>query len=450
MRTGDYATPIGTIHNSGTEMKNLRFGLGHYSAGKAVSFGYDMQDGRYGVPAGPEQGDGHGYGHEEDVELAFRRHQFRFNGSLRNLGPSFEQFNLKLNYSDWNHRELEGGKIGTEFYNKQFIYRGELQQRRCGRLSGSLGFWGLARDFRTEGEETLTPPVTHNAFALFALEQIDLERLRLQFGGRFERNSYDPDGVRKRSFNGLSASAGANFALWSGGAVVSNFTHSYRAPALEELYNNGPHPGNSAFEIGNASLRSEISNGLDFALRHQGRRFRGEANLFAYGIKRFVYGAPTGQIEDGLPELEYEQGDARFTGVEMRTSAQVHSKLWLNLGVDAVRARLPLANQPLPRIPPARGRVGLDFLHKGLSVRPELVLTRQQNAIFLTETRTPGYVLPNLVASYSLARRHALHVVTVNVFNVGNVLYRNHLSLIKAFAPEIGRGVRVSYNVHFF
>jgi iron complex outermembrane receptor protein len=29
-------------------------------------------------------------------------------------------------------------------------------------------------------------------------------------------------------------------------------------------------------------------------------------------------------------------------------------------------------------------------------------------------------------------------------------LYRNHLSFIKAFAPEIGRGARFGYTVQFF
>jgi iron complex outermembrane receptor protein len=37
-----------------------------------------------------------------------------------------------------------------------------------------------------------------------------------------------------------------------------------------------------------------------------------------------------------------------------------------------------------------------------------------------------------------------------DLFNAGDRLYRNHLSFIKEFAPEIGRGVRFSYTVQFF
>jgi iron complex outermembrane receptor protein len=38
----------------------------------------------------------------------------------------------------------------------------------------------------------------------------------------------------------------------------------------------------------------------------------------------------------------------------------------------------------------------------------------------------------------------------VNGFNLGDKLYFNHLSFIKNFAPEIGRGVRFTYTVRFF
>lgn len=466
MRTGDYKTPIGTIDNSGTNLKNMRLGVGRYSEKASFSFGYSVQDGNYGVPFAGE------FHHEEeeekeagkkattpkaaeeeehsDISLGFRRHQFRVDTSVRDLGRYFEQFRLKVNYTDWNHEELEGGEVGTDFFNKQLIVRGDFEQRRWGRWSGTVGFWGMRRDYKVYGEEALAPPVGQNALALFAVEEYDLERLRFQFGARFERNSYDPEGLTSRSFNGLSASAGINVPLWAGGAFVTNFTHSLRAPALEELYNRGPHIGNFAYEIGNQKLEAERSNGIDLSLRHQGKRLRGEANFFHYGLRGFIYGAPTGKEEDGLPELEYEQGKARFTGTELKASTALHEKFWLHLGLDAVRARLTEANQNLPRIPPVRGRIGVELLHRGLSVRPELVMANQQNRLFPTETRTAGYVVPGLTASYSIARQHVVHVFTCNVFNIGNVLYRNHLSFIKEVAPEMGRGVRFSYNVHFY
>jgi iron complex outermembrane receptor protein len=124
--------------------------------------------------------------------------------------------------------------------------------------------------------------------------------------------------------------------------------------------------------------------------------------------------------------------------------------LWLNLGFDAVDAQLRESGIPLPRITPARGRIGIDYRIGGLNIRPELQLTNRQGQVFPAETPTAGYVAVNLVASYTLATKHAAHLFGVNLFNMTDRLYRNHLSFIKEAAPEIGRGVRFSYTLNLF
>jgi len=43
-----------------------------------------------------------------------------------------------------------------------------------------------------------------------------------------------------------------------------------------------------------------------------------------------------------------------------------------------------------------------------------------------------------------------MHTFSLNTFNLGNTVYRNHLSFIKDFAPEMGRGFRVGYTVRWF
>jgi iron complex outermembrane receptor protein len=229
-----------------------------------------------------------------------------------------------------------------------------------------------------------------------------------------------------------------------------NYSHSYRAPALEELYNNGPHPGNLAFEVGNPDLKAERNNGLDISLRHQSSRVHGELNFFYYHVGDFVYLAPTGNIEDGLREAEYLQEKSRFIGGEAKVDFAIHPNFWINLGADSVNARLTDSKTFLPRIPPVRGRIGFDARYKGLSFRPELVMAYAQNKLFPTEERTAGYAVANLSGSYTIARSHHLHVFSAGLFNAGDRLYRNHLSFIKEFAPEIGRGVRFGYTVQFF
>ncbi len=448
-RTGDYDTPVGRIEQSFTRNENGLLGVGHYGDKNFASFTYGYDRRRYGIPfASFFESGGEELG--SDVSIKARRHDFKFNGGWRDLGGFVNGFRLTLDYSDYAHDELEGEEVGTHFGNKNFLFRGVFDQNKRGRFSGSWGFSGFRRDFESVGEETLAPPTIQNNFAVFGLESIDFERVKFQLGGRVEHNGYNPDGALDRSFTGFSGAAGMRVGLWKDGAFVANYTHSYRAPALEELYNNGPHVGNLTFEVGNPSLTRESNDGIDFSLRHDSKRVRGTANFYYYNIKDFVFLAPTGEIKDNLIEAVYDQADSRFTGTELNLDFATHENLWVNLGYDYVNAELKETGTPLPRIPPMRGRVGLDWRYKAFDVKPEVSFVKDQDRIFPTETRTAGYTLFDLSASYTIAHPHYAQVFSVNAFNLGDRLYRNHLSFIKDLAPEIGRGVRFSYTIRYF
>jgi iron complex outermembrane receptor protein len=525
IRTADYATPLGDVENSRTQFTNGYGGVGWFGERAFVSVGVRANDSSYGVPFADEfhahdhhgeeeHHDDHddedeeehhdeeeeGDEHEEElrIDLAMRQIAYQVNWGVRDLGPAFERFVMKVGYATYKHEEIEfegdQRRIGTRFDNDQVVYRGVFEQNRRGPLTGRFGFWGMERDYSAEGEEALSPPIDQQSFALFALEEVDFERVKLQFGGRLETSRYNPafaerghghgeehheeegeehhddeeegehhdedeehdehgeeypDAVPRR-FTGVSAAVGLHADLWRGGAFVANYSHSYRAPALEELYNVGPHVGTLIFEVGDPSLGAERGNGVDLSVRQQAGRVDGEVNFFFYDFSNFVFPFATGEEEDGLPVVHFEQRDSRFSGAETRLGIGLSQDLRLNLGMDFVGAKTKLSGTPLPRIPPLRGRVGFEYRRKGFSIRPELVLADRQNRTFDLETPTAGYAVLDLRASYTIPKGNAIHQFSANVFNIGDRLYRNHSSFIKDLAPEIGRGIRFSYIVRFF
>ena len=167
----------------------------------------------------------------------------------------------------------------------------------------------------------------------------------------------------KRNFFGFSGSAGVRIPLWAGGAVIANYQHSFRAPALEELYNHGPHPGILLFDIGNPNLEAEQGDAVDFSLRHNTQRVRIEGSVYYYKLRNFVFPAFTGEVDDDshLRIAEYTQGNSRFVGTEASIAARVLGTLWFNGKFDYTRADVTEQNKPLPRIPPARGMLGLEW-----------------------------------------------------------------------------------------
>lgn len=475
-RTGDYKSPLGTIPNSASRSNSASFTAGYFGQ-KAFARGtYAFDVRRYGIPfaalfeGGDEEEESSALAGDlpdvdEEIDLRARKHNVRFGGGFRDLTNSFlSGMQYNFDYTNYRHKEIERAdgidEVGTIFDNKTFSYRTMFEQAKHGKLSGRFGFEGFNRDYAVNGAEQLIQGnVKHNAFSAFALEELDFDRVKFQFGGRVENNRYRPENVylQARSFTGFSGGAGVNIGLWTGGTFVANYTRSFRAPALEELYNNGPHIGTITFEVGNEDLENETSDGLDFSLRHQSERFRFSGDVFYYRIKNFVYLARQDEdgdgqvdIEDGLPVGRYSQDNARYVGAEFNADVKINDYVGAFASFDMVNATLTDLDLNLPRIPPARGRIGLDLRYKDLSVRPEAVFAAAQKDVFPLETPTAGYGTVNVAGSYTIGKQHFAHIFSFNAYNLTNKLYRNHVSFIKDLVPEIGRGIRVGYTIRFF
>ncbi len=449
-RTGDYKAggDFGKVENTFTRNASGGGGFGYFAKHAFINTNYNYYQNRYGIPLDFHETD------PEQRSIQMHRNDVKVNFGYNDPDWFVSGIKFTVDVSRYQHQELEEDIVGTTFRNNVSSYRGMFEQNPVSRLTGRFGFEGFHRDYSTVGAETLIDgPVKQNAFSIFGLEELKFERVSLQFGGRVENNSYDALNpmLLDRGFTGFSGAAGARFALWKGGAFVANYSHGYRAPAIEELYNNGPHDGTLAFEIGNSALRPEISNGIDLSLRQQNTRVKAEANYYYYSFTNFIFLAPTGDVDiaSGFPIEKYLQGNSRFTGTELSLDVTANKYLNVLTGLDYVNAQMK-TGQPLPRISPLRARFGVDIHRGGLSIRPEFVAVDRQDRVFTNETQTAGYGVANISGSYILTRKHTAHVFSVSGYNLNNKLYFNHISFIKDISPETGRGVRASYTLRFF
>ena len=273
--------PIGTIENSGSFMTQTSAGFGRHAEKGFFSLSYGLQDGRYGVPpfaAETECEEGEEHHDHEHVKIDWRRHNARFHGGWRELSGSVEAFRATVNYSDWRHNELEDTRSGRDS-NKQFtIAASSISSEPAGCQAASAC-----------GDCSATSRLS--ATKLWRRRWIRRVRALRAGGDRVRKHPASvrrTDGAQQlrsrrtahRSFTGVSGSAGFYVPTWNNGAVVLNYTTSYRAPALEELYNLGPHLGNLTFEIGNPDLQRERGNGMEFSVRHSSSRVRAEVTGF--------------------------------------------------------------------------------------------------------------------------------------------------------------------------
>lgn len=439
-RTGDVGTPEGTIANT-----QSRLGMGSAALSwtgqhgfLGGSYGYD--DTKYGVPV-VESG---------NIQLTPRRHTVSFRGERRDLSGPINAIRASVGVRRYKHDELDGEEIGTTFTNNTTEVEAQLKHRPAGALQGTFGFWGLARAFSAIGAEALSPPVDQSGFAGFLYEEVTRPHVTFQFGGRVERAAFSPQGgLPDRDFTNFSGSAGLLVRPTDAMTLALSLARAERNPALEELYFNGPHPGNFAFEIGNPELDSEKAVGFDVSFRWRHRRASGELTYFLNDINDYIFREPTGEIEEDFPVVRFVAADAKLQGIEAHLDTGLGAGLSLEVGLDYVRGDLTSGDEPLPRIPPLRLRAGLRYQKNAFQAGGELISAAKQERVFTTETTTDGYNLLKLFASYTFMTGPSVSTLTARLDNGTNELYRNHLSFIKDFVPEMGRNFKVVYGVRF-
>jgi iron complex outermembrane receptor protein len=469
-RSGDVNTPAGELVNS--QSRNGFGNIGISWTGSNGYFGgnYGYDDTKYGIPV-VEDG---------QVQLTPRRHAFSLRGGGQDLEGAFDSFRATLAVRRYKHDELEGEEVGTAFKNNTTEIEVMGSHRPLGRLKGSIGAWVLGRAFDAIGAEALSPAVDQRAFAAFVYEEVRWPHFTFQFGARGDRARYAPTGEDERSFTSGSASIGLLFSPQAAGdrlTVALSVARAARNPALEELFYFGPHPGNFAFEIGNPDLNPEHALGFDISLRWRSARASGELTYFRNDISDYLFRNPltpeefenreeefaarfpgrgigdeddeAAHHEDEFPIVEYIAADSILHGIEAHSDFQVTSQIAAEVGFDYVRGSLKAIGDPLPRIPPLRLRGGLRYQRNAFQAGGEITAAADQNRIFGAETSTDGYTLVKLFTSYSFQAGPAVHTVTARVDNVTDRLYRNHLSLIKELAPEMGRNFKVLYSLKF-
>jgi iron complex outermembrane recepter protein len=452
-RSGDVDTPEGEIAN--TQSRGGFGSVGLAWTGEHGYFGgsYGYDDTKYGIP----------YVEEGNIQLTPRRHMFGVRAGGDQLNGLLTSYRALFGYRKYRHDELEGEEVGTQFENNTADVNVQAKHRQFGSLTGTVGGSYLNRAFSATGEEALSPPVDENATALFVYEELAWPHVTLQFGGRINWASFSPKGgLPSRDFTDASGSVGVLFRPAAANDKLTfavSLARAARNPALEELYFFGVHPGNFAFEVGNPDLDSETALGLDASIRWRHRRFAGELTYFRNSIDDYIFRNPISEEEfeeqfpdedsEGFPVVEFVAADSLLEGIEAHADVELAAGLVAEFGFDLVRGELRSTGEPLPRIPPMRFRGGLRYQTGAFQAGGEIISAARQDRVFGEETPTDGYNLLKLFASYSFGSGPVVNTITARLDNATNELYRNHLSLIKDFVPEIGRNFKVLYSLKF-
>ena len=447
----------GRLPNSAAETSDVAAGLAWIDGGSNAGFSVNRYDSRYGVPIRFALEPG---AEAEAARIDIRQTRADLRAEIDTGDGFIDSVRLRGGYSDYRHDELEeSGEIGTTFFNEGYEARLEFAQRTTDGFGGGFGTQYFRRKLDVEGEEKFLPPNTTEQFGLFALESFILGPFRAEAGARYEHQKVsakaDPDignPAMRRSFDAISGSVGASYALVDGIRIGLNLSHTQRAPSAEELYAGGPHAGTQAFELGDPNLDKEKSWGLEGTLKAVGDGYSLGASVFHSWFSDYIYEQRTGAFEDDLPVFQISQNDARYFGIELEGSVKLAQIGGFGINLDGVadyiRATIDEVG-PAPRIPPLRLLGGIEAQGERLQARLEAERVFEQDRTADLETPTDGYTMVNASLSFQPFPDNKKTSLTLAFNNIFDVDARRHASFLKDFAPLAGRDIRLTAHIHF-
>lgn len=441
----------GELPNSAARSTEIASGAGYVNGPLNVGFSVTRHTALYQVPIR--------FSLDPAVEAeapTIDSEQTRYDGRAEiPVGGILDAVHLRGGYSRYHHDEIEDtGEIGTSFYARGGEMRAEAVQNERGGWGGTSGLQYVAKSVAIDGEEKYLPDARQKQFGAFTLQSLVNGPWRFEGGARFEtsRLSADADDLLatpelSRRFSTLSLSAGALYELSPGWKAGLNLSRSARAPAIDELFANGPHAGTQAFEVGDPNLDPERSFGAELSLRHTRGPLRGSLTAFTSRFANFIYQAPTGEIREDLPVYQVQQGRARYSGFEAQVDAHIGEAGGIDWRVeaqaDAVRATIK-GYGPAPQIPPLRLLAAVTGKRGPVDATIEVEHAFRQSRTPPLETDTPGYTLLNASAEWHPLTDRPELTLGIAANNIFDVVARRHSSLLKDYAPLAGRDIRVT------
>jgi len=431
-------------------------------------------------------------------------------GSLKaNFLTDIARWEFTAGYDQSNRTEYNGqasltgvpagdqGDIGAHWIETSDTADLKAHLAPMGPFEGTLGFSGLRRVEQQLTPDThLTPGYNLDGAGEYLYEELPLGQWTFSAGIRGDQNHYsvDSDDLVGAGAPAPFSPAGApvqggslNYSAATGGvggvyrvteplAFALNVGRGYRNPVPFELYGFGVHEGAGVFQIGDSSLKPEVSLNTNAELRWQSDTVKGSIGVFRNYIQDYIYGSYTNQYttvgrcstgdvltSDGcLPVVHETQSNATIQGVSYGVRGAATDWLTLNSEGNLVRGYNDSgdpslnANVWIPHTPADNIKFGAEVHDKSLGVMrnpyfgADLKLTAPQRRASPNEIATAGYALVGLHTGTEFGVLGNVTSVDLGVDNLLNQGYIDYNSILKEFNIENpGRDVYVKVSVPF-
>lgn len=470
-----------TIGNSRFNTNNFKGSLGLQKEWGSTRLRYSYLNQRLGLINENDPGNLTTSRNDRKMQLPFQQVQDHFINSETHMFLGKDKIKFTMGYH-WNIREeVEShfDEVDLGLRQENFIYDVKYYKSLTSELEAIVGVQGfyLQNTNFTHSKDILIPDAIKDDRSIYVLMNFTNPQWILQGGLRFDYRRVKADASGKhfidrdfvlpenpenrqlvREFEGFTASSGVTFKPSEKWRLRLNLASGFRAPDLAELFSNGPHPGTSRFEAGNADFDREQNVQADLGMRFQNSNFTISADAFYNHVDRYLFFAPTGEKKGSLIVWRYEQDNARLFGGE--TYFKIHPSVvrWLSgmTSYNLVIGKKRMDGTYLPYVPGNKLEQEINFTFKDIRSfhRPYVGLTgslfMDQKKVAPREDPTDGYFLMALNFGSSILLGKQKLDAFVGISNLLDRNYLNHLSLYRPFGVSMmGRNSVLHLKMNF-
>ncbi|KAF2510558.1 TonB-dependent receptor domain-containing protein [Flavobacterium foetidum] len=488
----DYA-PVkrGTMPNSHANSHALNFGTGYVGEKFNIGAGFRRTYGYYGIPGfalrklpGHTHTHDDGYTHEVEGESIYLPINTRSESNSvmmeseyrpQNTGVAAVRFNYMLQYSQ--DSELIGDYLANKFAASRQIVRLEVDQQPLDFLKGLSGIDLSAINIEGSGEQRYLPDNKSREYGIFTLQQFATKFLKLNAGYRHDivqrramlTEGYKPSRglgggkLSNRDFHLHQFTSAMQIDIAKHAYLRGSYSHSERAPDVNELYAGNNHFAIILEENGDDRLNKETARTTEFGAGFNYGGLKFSVTNYHTVLDNYLYLAHTGiSRSGGFLVKEWRQSDTELKGWEAEIeynkkftesfNIQLGSYFDLvkNINVAEDRMRDWAEGDYMPNMPTSRFGFsgGIGFRKFELSAAFDRYLEQRYLGKNINpEPPMPAYSLLSARLGYTMIFKEYKIEYFAAGTNLLNVEARPQNSFLKYLAPLPGSNISLGVTV---
>ena len=483
----DQDSPIGILKNTSSHTTNYKIGFTSYMKDRYLNLIAENYTMDYGIPPSP-------IGHVDGVDINLFSNSLQINYHQDLLLENIENLDVKFNVIDYEHQEHLTDENQMSDLSDPHVILGKKTYNVKLELSSEnliVGAELSKKEFNAE-EYYYTPKTNERFLSFYGFHETKLRKLDIDFLSSFrlgylevspdkdyQHDNFTPDQIKDRSFESTSLSFGLRKKIKKI-EINSWIMQTMRPPRVEELYSDGPHLGSYAYEIGNPGLGIEKIYGIENSISYSNNSlnlslvtFYNDSPNFFQMTQDFnceqleswtesqwlTLGHPCAEDNLGYPVdgIEYGEGsdgwlyvysskgyDVVIKGIEASLGYSLND-FELDYYFSLTRGDNKTLQLPLSYMNPTKQILNLGYSKNLMNYKVRFINIHKQDRLGEFETYTPGAFLVDLIFSYSYNKQD----ISIQLNNLFDEEYYNHLSKIKDSMPEAGRNIVFSYKIFF-